>query len=169
MQNRYVGDVGDFAKHGLLRFLSGMTDAAEPEPKLRPGLIWYMFPDERHGLDRKKISGDGKFVDFLKPTEKDDKHKYRDCDPDLWELLRDLVLRDVDAFIVPRYESLPGNTLYYNAPLHFPRTYSGQLVRRFAISGWPVAAPSDEEGGFGLCGPGQRHCRRQGDVPQEWP
>ena len=51
MQNRYVGDVADFAKHGLLRFLSGATDTERPEPKLRLGLVWYLYHDERHGPD----------------------------------------------------------------------------------------------------------------------
>ena len=40
MQNPYVGDVADFGKHGLLRFLSGMTDEAGPEPKLKLGLVY---------------------------------------------------------------------------------------------------------------------------------
>ena len=37
MQNRYVGDVGDFGKYGLLRFLSGMTDlvVSIPMPAFR--------------------------------------------------------------------------------------------------------------------------------------
>ena len=48
MQNRYVGDVCDFGKLGLLRFLSGCTDSS-PEPRLRLGLIWYLCPDEAHG------------------------------------------------------------------------------------------------------------------------
>ena len=32
MQNRYVGDVADFGKYGLLRFLSGHTAQDELDP-----------------------------------------------------------------------------------------------------------------------------------------
>lgn len=37
MQNRYVGDIGDFAKYGLLWALS---------PQKRLGVAWYLYPDE---------------------------------------------------------------------------------------------------------------------------
>ena len=92
MQNRYVGDVGDFAKHGLLRFLSGMTSNDE-ESQLWLGLIWYMHHDERHGVNKKKISGDGDHIEYITRTLDDDRSEYRDCDPVLWEKLRDLVFR----------------------------------------------------------------------------
>ena len=49
MQNRYVGDVADFGKHGLLRFPSGMTDPDEGK-QLRVALLWYMHHDEGHNL-----------------------------------------------------------------------------------------------------------------------
>ena len=80
MQNRYVGDVADFGKHGLLRFLSGMTDPEGPEPKLRLGLVWYMFPDERHGADRKRINGDGGHIGYLEQTEANS-GRFGLCDP----------------------------------------------------------------------------------------
>jgi hypothetical protein len=44
MQNRYVGDVGDFAKYALLRALACNSG-------FRLGLVWCLFPDESHNLD----------------------------------------------------------------------------------------------------------------------
>ena len=65
MQNRYVGDVAGFGKHGMLRFLSGAMDVEQPEPKLRIGLAWYLFHDQRHGADRRRINYDGKHTSYL--------------------------------------------------------------------------------------------------------
>lgn len=42
MQDRYAGDIGDFVKFALLRFLS---------PGRRLGIAWYLYPDEGHNLD----------------------------------------------------------------------------------------------------------------------
>jgi hypothetical protein len=49
MQNRYVGDVGDFAKYGLLRQLT-MDD------QLHLGVIWYLFDDETHNSDGRHVT-----------------------------------------------------------------------------------------------------------------
>lgn len=62
MQNKYVGDVGDFGKHSLLRRLAGAT-APDNLPPLRLGLVWYARSDECGNLD-------GKFVQYLDPTRK---------------------------------------------------------------------------------------------------
>ena len=46
MQNRYVGDIGDFANNGLLRWLTGMTDPEMPEEKrLKLGVVSYLYHD----------------------------------------------------------------------------------------------------------------------------
>ena len=87
MQNRYVGDVWDFGKHGLLRYLSGET-AGVTEDRLRLGLIWYLSHDP------KEHNGDGRHIGYLKRTARDDKSEYISCDPMLWEKLRDLVFAD---------------------------------------------------------------------------
>ena len=47
MQNRYTGDIGDFAKYGLLRAIRG---------RMRLGVAWYLHPGA--GPD-----GDGGHVD----------------------------------------------------------------------------------------------------------
>jgi hypothetical protein len=51
MQNRYVGDVGDFAKYALLRSISNGTPRA-----LRLAVIWYLYPDEIHNSDGRHVS-----------------------------------------------------------------------------------------------------------------
>ena len=81
MQNRYVGDVGDFAKHGLLRFLSGMTDPDEGK-QLKLGVVWYLHHDEKHPpADNVKISGDGDHIEYITRIPGDDKSNFRNCDP----------------------------------------------------------------------------------------
>lgn len=52
MQDRYVGDVGDFGKYALLRRLGGLPEDAV----VRLGLVWCLFPDERHNADGRHIS-----------------------------------------------------------------------------------------------------------------
>lgn len=70
MQDRYTGDIGDFAKFGLLRALAG-------EDSL--GIAWYLFPDENH-------SDDGQHTRYLgEPT------RWRHLDPDLFDCLKGLV------------------------------------------------------------------------------
>ena len=129
MQNRYVGDVADFGKHGLLRFLSGMTseDAGDP---LKLGLIWYWHHDEKHVGNRKKINNDGGHIGYLRRTRNDDKSKYRDCDPDLWEKLRDLVYRDARCVHCAELAGiLPEGTSYYDAQLYYVPKMSPALRR----------------------------------------
>lgn len=58
MQDRYVGDVGDFAKYALLRRLCGISG----EHLFRLGLSWYLFPDETH-------NSDGRHISYLKSKE----------------------------------------------------------------------------------------------------
>ena len=52
MQDRYVGDVGDFAKYGLLRRLVGAAD----EQLIRLAVVWCLFPDETHNNDGRHVS-----------------------------------------------------------------------------------------------------------------
>ena len=122
MQNRYVGDVGDFGKHGLLRFLSGMTDPEGLEPRLRVGLIWYMHHDEMHGVDKKKINGDGRHISYLDLTRQNMK-LYGNCDPELWSKLGHLVGQDRRCVhCAEEARLLPEDTKFYDAPLtYIPR------------------------------------------------
>ena len=118
MQNRYVGDVGDFGKLGLLRWLSGET-AGDGERRLRLGLVWYLRYDEQHDGDRKKISNAGKHTKYLDVTT-DNVRGYAACDPELWAKLGLLVAQNRRCVhCVQIIRPLPENTLYYGARLDF--------------------------------------------------
>ncbi len=80
MQNRYVGDIGDYAKYALLRAIGR---------GLQLGVAWYLYPDEGHNAD-------GKHTSYL-----DAPAKWRLLDPDLFDGLKKLVAEDrrcVDSF-----------------------------------------------------------------------
>ena len=120
MQNMYVGDVGDYAKFGLLRRLSGVTDSS-PYPYLRIGLVWCLHHDEKHPPgNKRKMSADGRHISYLRRTATDDRSFYRNCDVELWESIRDLVYRDGRCVhCAENANLLPGDTLYYSDMLHY--------------------------------------------------
>jgi len=60
MQDRYAGDVGDFGKFALLRYLFSNAN-------YKIGVIWYRFPDESH-------NNDGGQIDYV------NKSSFLDCD-----------------------------------------------------------------------------------------
>lgn len=67
MQNRYTGDIGDYAKLGLLRALQSAG--------LTIGVNWYLVPDESHNAD-------GSYTKY--PS-------LRKCDEELWDRLKTIV------------------------------------------------------------------------------
>ena len=69
MQDRYVGDVGDFVKLGLLRTLS---------PGYKLGVVWYRVADEQH-------NGDGRHISYLQDK------LWRPLDPVLFDSLDRIV------------------------------------------------------------------------------
>ncbi|MBW7887917.1 MAG: hypothetical protein H3C35_06105 [Bacteroidetes bacterium] len=75
MQNRYVGDIGDFGKYLLLKAFSN--------GKLKLGVNWYLTADEHH-------NSDGKFIEYLllpKPNE------YSSADDRLYKQLYEIVFK----------------------------------------------------------------------------
>lgn len=94
MQNRYVGDVGDFAKYALLRAISRHTN-------LRLAVVWYLYSDENHNAD-------GRHVSYLRDRA------FAQLDPELLAALARLVdkgRRSVRA--VASAGILPPNTTYF--------------------------------------------------------
>ena len=79
MQNRYVGDIGDYLKLGILRALS---------PGYRIGLAWWLYPDESHNRD-------GRHIGYLHRPD-----QWRHYNPKLFDALAQIVStgeRDIRA------------------------------------------------------------------------
>ncbi len=70
MQDRYVGDIGDFAKFGLLRAISKGRNL---------GVAWYLHPDSGP-------LGDGRHTQYLNQRE-----KWRRIDCELFDNLKQVV------------------------------------------------------------------------------
>ncbi len=133
MQNRYVGDVGDFGKYGLLRFLSGETD---PGTRFRLGVVWYLTHDQTHARGR-VTNGDGQHLGYLMRTLCEDKAEYRDCDPELWERLRDLIVRDARCVHCVQEEGiLPDDTLFHGTILEYQRGSNREIRRAARLLWW---------------------------------
>jgi hypothetical protein len=110
VQNRYAGDIGDFMKFGLLRFVA--QPVADGGTGLRIGLNWYLVPDE----DSNK-NNDGKYLDYLWPTSR--WHlPLKQCAPDLMALLAEVVTtgRSVQALVA--LGALPAGSLEYRDVLN---------------------------------------------------
>ena len=111
MQDRYVGDIGDFGKYALLQALFLPGDAGGGRT-LSLGIVWYLVPDEED-------NGDGTLVRYLDPTPRN-RALYRDCHPTLYDTLGSLVgtsNRSVAA--VREHGILPPGTVSCEEPLSF--------------------------------------------------
>jgi hypothetical protein len=73
------GDLGDYLKFGLLRWLAPPGSSVSP----RLGVVWYRTADEAH-------NGDGKHVAYLDPGHRSSSH-LRQLDPDLYQRLARVV------------------------------------------------------------------------------
>ncbi len=101
MKNQYVGDIGDYGKYGLLRFLASRG--------IRIGVNWYLTDNDE--------TKDGKFTNYLKDADIMGDMQY---DKDLFYLLQPIVekgksnkcVQDIEkAGIIPKavffHEMLP--------------------------------------------------------------
>jgi hypothetical protein len=79
VQDRYAGDLGDYLKFGLLRWLAPPGSPLFP----RLGVVWYRTADEAHNAD-------GMHVAYLHPGHRSSA-LLRRLDPDLYERLATVV------------------------------------------------------------------------------
>jgi hypothetical protein len=124
MQDRYAGDIGDFMKLGLLRWLAAPSPFAQPH---RLGVVWFRVADELQGAD-------GKYVTYLDPSSAAGQD-LRPLDPDLYDRLRKLVAsgtRSVAALVASGV--LPAGTAHFDQELSFadlaPTDRAARTVRR---------------------------------------
>ena len=100
MRNKYVGDVGDFAKYGLLRALCA---ADQNGSELTLGLVWYFVSEK--GLEYLSERAKGRFGG---------------CDHDLYgKLARMVQARSVSA--VEQGDVLPPGTVFFADPVERSR------------------------------------------------
>lgn len=136
MQNRYTGDVGDFATFGLLRALCSPAGGL---PALSLGVVWYLVPDENG-------NSDGRHVSYLQPTARN-LELYARCDPSVYEALRNLVAsgrRNVSAMQASGV--LPPGAVCFAEPLSFdalPNTTERRLAHRRDWLGRALSATRD--------------------------
>jgi hypothetical protein len=118
MQNRYVGDVGDFAKYGLLRLLTSETT-------LSLGVLWWLFADETH-------NSDGRHVSYLKDPA------FRALDPELHRILQGLLSagrRSVKA--IASSEIFPEGTVFFDTPIFKSSSFaSSRQLRERQRAAW---------------------------------
>ena len=86
MKHEYVGDIGDFANNGLLRFLCGITGPASIIP-LRLGLVWYLNDDEL------EVSA-GNRIEYLNYSRYNNR-MYEICDPVLYRAEQKIVAQSM--------------------------------------------------------------------------
>jgi hypothetical protein len=108
MQNRYVGDVGDFVKLALLRALS---------PGCRLGVVWYLVSDESH-------NGDGRHVGYLANNE------WRHLDPEVFDSLASIVKRGERSVAALEGTGLLPRCQFVSDPLPLPKAYAGRAIAR---------------------------------------
>ena len=97
MQDRYVGDIGDFGKYGLLRELFGHPEEPGSGCGLRLGVAWYFNEEEGN-------SG-GSLREY---------RKLRECDPWLYDSLQRLIKNPKPKVAeVENSRILPNDTRYH--------------------------------------------------------
>jgi hypothetical protein len=108
MQNRYVGDIGDFVKLALLRALS---------PGHRLGVIWYLVPDESH-------NGDGRHVGYLR------KNEWRHLDPQVFDGLARIVANGERSVAALERFGLLHRCQFVSDLLPLPKAYAERAIAR---------------------------------------
>jgi hypothetical protein len=124
MQDRYAGDLGDFLKLGLLRWLVAPSFGAPPQ---RLGVVWYLAPDESHNAD-------GKHVAYLDPQSSAGQ-KLRPLDSDLYDRLMAMVASGVRSVAqLEAFGVLPTGSRTFAEVLQFgdvaPSAKSARVERR---------------------------------------
>ena len=100
MRNQWVGDIGDFAKYGLLRALTKTPENHTPDVDLVLGVLWF--------LNENIVTIDGH-------------EELKECCPALYSKLRRIVAIDNRTVSVIKDKSvLPFNTKFFDTPLPSP-------------------------------------------------
>ena len=91
MKNQYVGDIGDYGKYGLLRFLANRG--------VKIGVNWYLTENDN--------SRDGRFTEYL------NKPSFRKYDPELFDTLASIAAKpEKSVKMIEKAGLIPGADYY---------------------------------------------------------
>lgn len=115
MQNRYLADVGDYGKYGLLRALCGVFPPAMPQFSL--GVVWYLVSSE-------EATRDGKHDGYLNLKSERRKERiaatYRICDVGLYDVLkRTRQSTKLSVCNVSMSSLFPSDTCFFEEPIGY--------------------------------------------------
>ena len=133
MQDKFVGDIGDFANNGLLRHLCGKRELASQDPnspagKLKLGIVWYINTKET-------ANRDGRYTSYLYYTPQN-QERFRKCDPFLYDGLSELVSKDKRTVAaLEDSDLLPDGTKYYREPMVMADKQLSAVVRKNWLNG----------------------------------
>ena len=113
MKNQYVGDIGDYGKFGLLRFLSNHG--------IMIGVNWYLTENDRRT--------DGEIRKYLNDGKENGEKCY---DADLFEKLKPIAEKKKDERNIIDVETngIIPNAVFFNEPLKVPEEYRTRWYRR---------------------------------------
>ena len=106
MQDRYIGDVGDFGKYGLLRWL---CRGDEHGSELRLGVLWYRFDE-----DDSTAGNDGGYIQYLSSNPPRLERSLGSCDPDLFDKMLNIVNDHRSIAAVEAQAILPAETVFFD-------------------------------------------------------
>ena len=109
MQNKYVTELADYMKYGLLRDLCNPSGADTDGP-LKLGVVWHLNPNDEKELRSR---------DYLKDDEGN--RQYRECDPDLYDGLKEIWRSKLLNVASIKDEVLPTGTVYYDKLVPKPK------------------------------------------------
>jgi hypothetical protein len=116
VQDKYVGDIGDFGKYLLLKTIHKISGE-----KIRLGVNWYRVNEDNNK------NNDGKFIEYLE-NDCSKANLYRVCDLILYNQLKSIVDKNLRFILeVEKQSLLPDSTIFYSKPLPFP---SSSIIQR---------------------------------------
>jgi hypothetical protein len=130
MQNRFVGDIGDFGKYGLLNFIC--RNGEKSKERFRLGINWYLFQPDPN--DREMRLDHGNFIGYLKPSRINEQ-KFRTCDPNLYCKLQTIVdanIRKVST--IEKINILPSGTCFFSKLISYNYTKDKENRLRYRDS-----------------------------------
>jgi len=125
MQDRYAGDLGDYLKFGLLRWLAPLGVPTSP----RFGVVWYRTADETHNAD-------GKYITYLDPSHPSSGH-FRELDADLYDRLARVVAGERSTARLAGAGLLDAGTRFFGDLLDFADLpVTAQAARQARRQSW---------------------------------